>query len=82
MLFENELATKNATGLPSGPRADASARENQLPQALKLNPEFFKTVYTDLLNTKKTTKNVQSALDAIDQWYARAANNLAIAAKP
>jgi predicted nucleotidyltransferase len=35
-----------------------------IPQALKVNPAFFKTIYTDLLNTKKTTKNVQAALDA------------------
>ncbi len=41
-----------------------------LPQALKLNPAFFKTVYTDLLNTKKTPKNVQAALDAADRYVA------------
>ena len=35
-----------------------------LPQALTLNPAFFKTVYTDLLNSRKTAKNVQAALDA------------------
>jgi len=32
-----------------------------IPQAMKLNPAFFKIVYTDLLNTKKTLKNVQGA---------------------
>lgn len=41
-----------------------------LPQAMKLNPAFFKTVYTDLLNTKKTTKNVQAALSAVDDYLA------------
>jgi len=41
-----------------------------LPQAMKLNPDFFHTVYTDLLNTKKTNKNVQAALDAIDAYIA------------
>jgi predicted nucleotidyltransferase len=41
-----------------------------IPQALKLNPAFFKTVYTDLLNTKKTTKNVRAALDAADRYVA------------
>ncbi|HEY1375580.1 MAG TPA: hypothetical protein VGF55_02240, partial [Gemmataceae bacterium] len=41
-----------------------------LPQALKLNPAFFKTVYTDLLNTRKTRKNVQAALDAADGYIA------------
>ncbi len=35
-----------------------------IPQAMKLNPAFFKTVYFDLLNTKKTKKTVQAALDA------------------
>src|SRR5262249_40886109 len=35
-----------------------------IPQAMKLNPAFFKTVYADLLNTKKTRRRVQTALDA------------------
>jgi uncharacterized protein len=39
-----------------------------IPQALKLNPDFFKRVYTDVLNTKKTRKTVQDALDAIDAY--------------
>ena len=41
-----------------------------IPQAMKLNPAFFKTVYADLLNTKKTRKNVQAALDAVDGYIA------------
>ena len=41
-----------------------------IPQAMKLNPAFFKIVYADLLNTKKTQKNVQAALDAIDGYVA------------
>jgi hypothetical protein len=44
-----------------------------LPQALQLNPTFFKTIYTDLLNTKKTTKNVQAALNTIDDYLAQRA---------
>jgi len=47
-----------------------------LPQAMKINPAFFKIVYTDLLNTKKTTKNVQAALDAIDRYLAERAPDL------
>ncbi|HZV07884.1 MAG TPA: hypothetical protein VE999_22560 [Gemmataceae bacterium] len=47
-----------------------------LPQALKLNPAFFKTVYSDLLNTKKTIKNVTAALDAIDRYIAERATTL------
>ncbi len=39
-------------------------------QALKLNPAFFKIVYTDLLNAKKTTKAVKAALDAVDRYVA------------
>ena len=41
-----------------------------LPQAMKLNPAFFKTIYADLLNAKKTRKSVQTALDAIDLYVA------------
>jgi uncharacterized protein len=41
-----------------------------IPQALKLNPAFFKTIYTDLLNAKKTRKSVQTALDTIDRYLA------------
>ena len=44
-----------------------------LPQAMKLNPAFFKIIYTDLLNTKKTTKSVQAALSAIDGYLAERA---------
>jgi hypothetical protein len=47
-----------------------------IPQALKLNPAFFKTVYTDLLNAKKTTKSVQKALDAVDRYVAERATKL------
>src|SRR5262245_49479177 len=44
-----------------------------IPQAMKLNPEFFKTIYSDLLNAKKTRKSVQTALDAIDRYVAERA---------
>ena len=47
-----------------------------IPQAIKLNRAFFTTVYTDLLNTKKSTKNVQAALDAIDDYMAKRATTL------
>jgi hypothetical protein len=39
-----------------------------IPQALKLNPAFFSIVYTDLLNGKKTRRNVEAALDAVDAY--------------
>jgi uncharacterized protein len=42
-----------------------------IPQAIQLNPAFFKIVYSDLLNTKKTVHNVHAALDAIDAYLAK-----------
>jgi predicted nucleotidyltransferase len=47
-----------------------------LPQAMKLNPAFFKTVYADLLNFRKTRKSVQAALDAMDHYVAERATTL------
>jgi predicted nucleotidyltransferase len=47
-----------------------------IPQAMKLNPSFFKTIYTDLLNTKKTRDHVQRALDAVDRYVADRATAL------
>ncbi|MBC7896335.1 MAG: hypothetical protein H7066_13045 [Cytophagaceae bacterium] len=42
-----------------------------LPQALQLNPDFFTTVYTRLLNERKTTATVEGALAAVDAWLAK-----------
>jgi uncharacterized protein len=47
-----------------------------IPQALALNPEFFKVVYTDLLNMKKTGKSVDAALSAADAYMAKRARRL------
>jgi predicted nucleotidyltransferase len=47
-----------------------------LPQAMTLNPAFFKTVYADLLNSRKTRPSVQAALDAIDGYVAERAATL------
>lgn len=47
-----------------------------LPQAVRLNPGFFKTIYTDLLNTKKTKKSMADALAALDQYLAERAGML------
>lgn len=47
-----------------------------LPQALKLNPAFFKTIYVDLLNSKKTPHAVEAALAAIDDYMAKRADVL------
>jgi hypothetical protein len=47
-----------------------------IQQALALNPAFFKIVYTDLLNAKKTKKAVQAALAAADGYMATRATRL------
>jgi hypothetical protein len=47
-----------------------------LPQAIALNPAFFKTIYTDLLNVRKTPKSVEAALDAVEGYVAERANAL------
>src|SRR5262249_22421066 len=57
-------------------RAHLLADREVILQALKLNPTFFKIVYTDLLNTRKTPKRVRSALDAIDRYVAGRAATL------
>jgi uncharacterized protein len=41
-----------------------------IPQAMKLNPSFFTTIYTELLNAKKTPQKVRAALDAVDRYLA------------
>ena len=41
-----------------------------IPQALKLNPVLFETIYTRLLNSKKTRASVVAALDAVDSYLA------------
>jgi hypothetical protein len=47
-----------------------------IPQAMKLNPDFFRIIYTDLLNAKKTRRNVEAALDAVDRYLAERAPTL------
>jgi predicted nucleotidyltransferase len=41
-----------------------------IPQALTLNPAFFNTVYTEMLNERKTRERVKTALDAVDDYIA------------
>ena len=41
-----------------------------IPQATALNPVFFNTIYTDLLNGPKTAPRVAAALDAVDGYLA------------
>jgi predicted nucleotidyltransferase len=45
-------------------------------QALALNRDFFRIVYTDLLNAKKTQKAVEAALEAAEAYMAKRAKRL------
>ena len=47
-----------------------------IQQALRLNPDFFTIVYTQMLNTRKTKKTVQEALSAIDAYLAARATTI------
>jgi hypothetical protein len=47
-----------------------------IPQALAINREFFKTVYVDLLNAKKTRKSIDAALAAVDRYIAERTDTL------
>jgi hypothetical protein len=47
-----------------------------IPQAMKLNPALFDTIYTSLLNTAKSRASVVAALDAIDGYLAARASSL------
>ena len=47
-----------------------------LPQAMQLNPAFFKVIYTDLLDGAQTRAKVTAALDAIDGYIADKADVL------
>lgn len=47
-----------------------------IPQAAALNPAFFRTIYGDLLNTRKTRESVEAALEAVDAYLAGRAPRL------
>jgi predicted nucleotidyltransferase len=47
-----------------------------IPKATKLNPEFFRLIYTDLLNRPKSQTGVKAALDAVDAYIASRASAL------
>ena len=64
------LYTANALAKVEVIGARLLADREVLPQATKLNPGFFKIVYADLLNAKKTTKSVHAALAAVDDYLA------------
>ncbi|CAN5766231.1 hypothetical protein BH24ACI5_BH24ACI5_20530 [soil metagenome] len=41
-----------------------------IPQAMRLHPALFQTIYADMLNAPKSRDSVQAALDAIDDYLA------------
>ena len=47
-----------------------------IPQAARLNPSFFQTIYSDLLNTAKTRGRVRAALEAVDAYVAARARTV------
>ena len=47
-----------------------------IPQAVRLNPELFRTIYTDLLDGAQTRRQVEDALAAVDRYMADRATTL------
>jgi hypothetical protein len=47
-----------------------------IPRAMTLNPALFETIYTGLLNTKKSRERVVAALDTVDAYLAERAPSL------
>jgi hypothetical protein len=44
--------------------------------AMKLNPPFFRSIYTDLLNSAKTMESVKTTLDSVDRYLAERARTV------
>jgi hypothetical protein len=57
-------------------RAGRLVDREVIQQALGLNPPFFTTIYSDLLNTRKTDPAVRKALDLADGYVADRAAEL------
>jgi hypothetical protein len=57
-------------------RAGLLVDREVIPQAMKLNPSLFGTIYTNLLNTKKTQKHVLAALETAENFLAQRAREL------
>ena len=47
-----------------------------IPQAMKINPALFETIYAGLLNSKKSRASVVAALEAVDRYLAARAPSL------
>ena len=70
------LYSANALARVEVLEAGMLADREVLPEALKLNPAFFKLVYSDLLNSKKTRTTVEAALSAIDAYLLKRATTI------
>jgi uncharacterized protein len=62
------LHTANALAKIEVLQAGLLVDREALPQAVQLNPSFFKTIYTDLLNARKTRSGLEAALAAIGRY--------------
>lgn len=51
-------------------RAGQLVDREVIPQAMRINPELFATIYSNLLNSRKTREGVEAALDAVDDYVA------------
>lgn len=47
-----------------------------IPQALKLNPQLFEPIYTDLINVPKDAATIQAVLDTINNYIDRSIETL------
>lgn len=47
-----------------------------IPRAMTLNPDLFDTIYTGMLNKKKTRASVEAALETVDRYLAERASSL------
>ncbi len=50
---------------------DEIADREVLDQALRLNPEFFGSIYTELMDQKKTVARIRRVLAEIDDWLTK-----------
>ena len=47
-----------------------------IPRAMAISPDLFDTIYTGMLNKKKTRAGVEAALDTVDRYLAQRAASL------
>lgn len=57
-------------------RRQMIADREVIPQAMKLNPELFRVIYTDLLDKERTREQVEAALRTVDTYMEEQAPTL------